>query len=104
MDSDSAWEWRHLHKNGTTLIGTLLDSHPEISSFPLEMKFITHLAKIPIEKLNSLQFKNEFLKNQKIKYLIEKDNSNKLLNLSVILSSDLRSIKVLSPKSKYNEI
>ncbi len=80
-------------KNGTTLIGTLLDSHPEISSFPLEMKFITHLAKIPIEKLNSLQFKNEFLKNQKIKYLIEKDNSNKLLNLN---------IGVFSPPLNFN--
>ena len=26
-------------KNGTTLLGSLLDNHNELSSFPMEMKF-----------------------------------------------------------------
>ena len=29
-------------KNGKTLLGSLLDNHPSISSFPMEMKFIEH--------------------------------------------------------------
>ena len=29
-------------KNGTTLLGSLLDNHNELSSFPMEMKFVEH--------------------------------------------------------------
>ena len=29
-------------KNGTTLLGSLLDNHHELSSFPMEMKFVEH--------------------------------------------------------------
>ena len=29
-------------KNGTTLFGSLLDNHPEITTFPFEMKFVEH--------------------------------------------------------------
>lgn len=29
-------------KNGTTLLGSLLDNHPQISTFPMEMKFVEH--------------------------------------------------------------
>ncbi len=70
-------------RNGTTLIGTLLDSHPKISSFPLEMKFIKHLNKVPKEELNSKNFKKNFLKRTKIKYLLEKDNTNIEINNNV---------------------
>ncbi len=80
-------------KNGTTLIGTLLDSHPKISSFPLEIKFIEHLNKVPKDELNSKYFKKRFLETSKIKYLLEKDNNHKELNLN---------IGVFSPPSNFN--
>ena len=80
-------------KNGTTLIGTLLDSHPKISSFPLEIKFIDHLNKVPKNELNSKNLKKKFLETSKIKYLLEKDNTHKELNLN---------IGIFSPPSSFN--
>ena len=29
-------------KNGTTLLGSLIDNHPQISTYPMEMKFVGH--------------------------------------------------------------
>ena len=70
-------------KNGTTLTGALIDYHPQISSFPLEMKFITHLRKIPTQKLNTEEFKKKFLMETKIKYLLNKDNSDEHININL---------------------
>ena len=39
------------------------------------MKFITHLRKIPTQKLNTKEFREKFVMGgSKIKYLLNKDN------------------------------
>ena len=55
-------------KNGTTLMGSLLDNHPEISTFPMEMKFVEHyLNTIKDKSFNGvIKF---FLKESKISHL-----------------------------------
>ena len=58
-------------KNGKTLLGSLLDSHPCISSFPMEMKFVEHI----LNKSKSIKYKNfeHFLMNEsKLKFLNSK--------------------------------
>ena len=82
----------------------MLDSHPEISSFPLEIKFIDHLVNVPKDRLNSNNFKKKFLENTKIKYLLEKDNSQKELNLNIgIFTSPSNFDYDLFSKSFYNQ-
>ena len=63
-------------KNGKTLLGSLLDSHPSISSFPMEMKFVEHT----INKSKNIKYKNfeNFLINEsKLKFLNSKINKKR---------------------------
>ena len=70
-------------RNGTTLLGTLIDSHTHISSFPLEMKFVEKLRNVSIKKLNSIEFKEEFFQDSKIRYLLNKNNSDLYVNTNI---------------------
>jgi len=62
-------------KNGTTLLGSLLDNHPEISTFPLEMKFVEHY----FNSINDKTFSgvtDYFLNKSKISLLNDQNIKN----------------------------
>lgn len=61
-------------KNGKTFLGSLLDNHPSISTFPMEMKFIEHLI-YNNKNINYQTLENFLLKESKLKYLNNKKNN-----------------------------
>ena len=69
-------------KNGTTLMGSLLDNHQEISTFPMEMKFIEHY-------FNTIKDKSF---ESIIKFLLKESKINQL-NLHNKLSDKEEEIK-----------
>ena len=69
-------------KNGTTLLGSLLDNHQEISTFPMEMKFIEHY-------FNTIKDKSF---ESIIKFLLKESKINQL-NLHNKLSDKEEEIK-----------
>ena len=60
-------------KNGTTLMGSLLDNHPEISTFPMEMKFVEHYLNTIKDKFQT-KCEHNFCKSCLGQWL-EKNNS-----------------------------
>ena len=57
-------------KSGTTLLSSLLDSHPEVTIFPLEVKFFTHWLERVRDKNPTYRDLNEFfLVKSKLKFL-----------------------------------
>lgn len=58
-------------KNGKTLLGSLIDSHPSLSSFPMEMKFIEHSLN-NIKNLNYKNFEDYLIKKSKLIFLNSK--------------------------------
>ncbi len=69
-------------KSGTTLMISLMDSHPELSLFPLEVKFFTHW----VERLSSRgcaykDLNHFFLKQSKIRFMnAEKSQEMDIMN------------------------
>ncbi|MBD1138277.1 sulfotransferase [Pelagibacterales bacterium SAG-MED41] len=64
-------------KNGTTLLGSLLDNHNELSSFPMEMKFVEHFLH-NVKRKNFLGLEN-FLFNKSKLILLNKNKANSLI-------------------------
>lgn len=57
-------------KSGTTLMVSLLDSHQDLSLFPMEVKFITHwLERLSIKQPNYRELSDFFLNESKIKLM-----------------------------------
>ena len=89
-------------KNGTTLMGSLLDNHPEISTFPMEMKFVEHyLNTIKDKSFNGvIKF---FLKESKISHLnLQNKLSEKEEELKRVVTGNLASINF--DKLKFEQI
>ncbi len=54
-------------KSGTTLLVSLLDGHPEIASFPLEVKFFTHwYERLKLKNITYSELNDFFLKKSKL--------------------------------------
>ena len=61
-------------KNGTTLLGSLLDNHHELSSFPMEMKFVEHfLHNVKSKNFSGLK---DFLFSKSKLILLNKNRDN----------------------------
>ena len=57
-------------KSGTTLMVSLLDSHQDLSLFPMEVKFLTHwLESLSIKQANYRELSDFFLNESKIKLM-----------------------------------
>ena len=57
-------------KSGTTLLISLLDSHPELALFPMEVKLFTHwIERFADDKTRYSDLNNFFLKKSKIKLM-----------------------------------
>lgn len=54
-------------KSGTTLVGTLLDSHSDISTIPIELKLISHFTKK--KNLNDKNLLKYYLNRTRLKHL-----------------------------------
>ena len=64
-------------KNGTTLLGSLLDNHNELSSFPMEMKFVEHFLH-NVKRKNFLGLENFLFSKSKL-ILLNKNKANSLI-------------------------
>jgi len=62
-------------KNGTTLLGSLLDNHNKISTFPMEMKFVEHYYN-SIKDKSIKGFINFIFYKSKLSLLSQFNNSN----------------------------
>ena len=58
-------------KNGKTLLGSLIDNHPSISTFPMEMKFVEYSLN-NIQNLNYNNLKDYLIKKSKFIFLNSK--------------------------------
>ena len=89
-------------KNGTTLMGSLLDNHPEISTFPMEMKFVEHYFNTVKDK-SFEGIINFFLKKSKINQLnLQNKLSDKEEEIKRVVTGNLTSIYF--DKSKFEKI
>lgn len=89
-------------KNGTTLMGSLLDNHPEISTFPMEMKFVEHYYNTIRDKSfdGVIRF---VLEKSKINQLnLNKKLSDKDEELKRVVTGNLSSINF--DKTKFKQI
>ncbi len=62
-------------KNGKTLLGSLIDNHPSISTFPMEMKFI-EFSFNNLRNLNFHNLKNYLINESKFIFLNSKSEKN----------------------------
>ena len=59
-------------KSGTTLLISLLDSHPELALFPMEVKILTHwIERFADDKTRYSHLNDFFLKSSKLKLMDE---------------------------------
>ena len=57
-------------KGGTTLMGCLLDAHPELAVFPLEIKFFTHwLETLQYQSMDYAALNRFFFEKSKLRFL-----------------------------------
>jgi hypothetical protein len=68
-------------KSGTTLMGCLLDSHPELAIFPLEVKFFTHwLERLRYEDPTYAKLNLFFLEESKLRFLSKSRDTADIMN------------------------
>ncbi len=69
-------------KSGTTLVGTLLDSHPNITTIPIELKFVSHfINKSHLDDKNLIKY---FLNRTRLKNLEYSQKSKKKREFKII--------------------